>query len=552
MVLSFPPNLPSDLTLSQCQNFFISFVEKAISYPWINGESLMSSPMRVPVVVLMLVALFGLALPRLQAGELSWEQIRKLRDAYPRHFDARIPVFEGLQVHVSVRDGQVVCVAQEVQVGDAQLVESRPGELKSGNVFLIPGASTYASADKSALLPAPRVEEGMVTLDYPFERIHVWPGQVGSSAAELAREETRFDGSATCLGGILRLRCSREIRRYEDVRRYDDSPSGPRPQPAFVEIEKTVLHIELLGGTPGLRSWDTEQRVSRTRTTRYWRYDKERGWYEEQTVHEDRGREHRRSLAVANVDGVVNREDATAADEQTFWYVCPYFRAGGTRDTEIEWQLERLERYFGLAEQSVERGRLELADRQLQTIVSVTKDLRKALAQGDQKGSVEILHLPTSRPLARMRRMEIAFDELQSLHLQAVENCTRIQRTLQEVRETFSGNVVRELLKSAITWTNMLPTDPVDGLAGYSLNTSLFNLPRTLVSWQETAVTDAAVLADQVQTIRRLELLETAWAKVRDNTTTECRRITEHLREHHAKEVLQLHEKYAQTLRLRY
>ncbi len=512
----------------------------------------MSSPMRVPVVVLMLVALFGLALPRLQAGELSWEQIRKLRDAYPRHFDARIPVFEGLQVHVSVRDGQVVRVAQEVQVGDAQLVESRPGELESGSVFLVPGASEDVSADEAAPLPAPRIEEGMVTLDYPFERISVRPGQVGSSAAELAREETRSDGSATCLGGVLRLRCSREKRRYEDVRRYADSPSGPRPQPAFVEIEETMLHIELLGGTPGLRSWNTEQRVSRTRTTRYWRYDKERGWYEEQTVHEDRGRERRRSLAVANVDGVVNREDATAADEQTFWYVCPYFRAGGTRDTEIEWQLERLERYFGLAEQSVERGRLELADRQLQTIVTVTKDLRKALAQGDQEGSVEILRLPTSRPLARVRRMEIAFDELQSLHLQAVENCTRIQKTLQEVRETFSGNVVRELLKSAITWTNMLPTDPVDGLAGYSLNTSLFNLPRTLVSWQETAVTDAAVLADQVQTIRRLELLETAWAKVRDNTTTECRRIAEHLREHHAKEVLQLHEKYAETLRLRY
>jgi F0F1-type ATP synthase membrane subunit b/b' len=47
-------------------------------------------------------------------------------------------------------------------------------------------------------------------------------------------------------------------------------------------------------------------------------------------------------------------------------------------------------------------------------------------------------------------------------------------------------------------------------------------------------------------------LLETAWAKIRDNATTECRRITEHLREHHADEVLQLHEKYAETLRLRY
>lgn len=237
------------------------------------------------------------------------------------------------------------------------------------------------------------------------------------------------------------------------------------------------------------------------------------------------------------------------ADERGRWFLGRYLVAYGDAKEELIPTLQRLERFFAAATDSVEQGKLALAERQIDQLAGMLAQVDAELAAGGDDSSVRVVALPTSRALDKLRGLQTLHLRLRRLRLQAVENVDRLARDIQKIRLRFLSNVMKGMFRSYLSWSGSLPTDPVDGLGGFSLRTSLFLLPRNLKGILEGAQKDSGVLRSQAEAVRTMVELQRFWEGVRDNATAECKRLVEHLRDGDAEALLELHRRTAGRFR---
>ena len=210
--------------------------------------------------------------------------------------------------------------------------------------------------------------------------------------------------------------------------------------------------------------------------------------------------------------------------EAPSWYQSKYFIARGQRDDQLAWVLDRLSGQMEALSRNLLKGILPLARQQWLSIKASLKELEIEMAD---KGTVSLSlsATPAEASLKQMRRMEELSKAYVKLHKVALTQNDQLLHSIEALKLNFMGNVMKTAAKSFISWSNVIPTDLYAGLEGYSLNTSLFALPKTLASWQQQARRDASILKDQTTTIRMMESYADYWSDVADNCVKENRRL---------------------------
>ncbi|WP_319531448.1 hypothetical protein [uncultured Cohaesibacter sp.] len=209
------------------------------------------------------------------------------------------------------------------------------------------------------------------------------------------------------------------------------------------------------------------------------------------------------------------------------WYQNAYFTARGEKDTKLEWALDRLSGQMDSLSGSLMNGKLDLASSQWASIKASLMDLKADLARKSET-QVSLVGSPARKAIEHFEKYEKLSQGYVKLHKTALSQNDWFNQHILDLKLNFMNNVMKVMATSFISWTNVIPTDLYAGIEGYSMQTSLFALPRTLASWQEQASKDASILKDQKRTIMMMGDYARYWSKVAEACVRENRKIHDH------------------------
>ncbi|WP_417673790.1 hypothetical protein [Roseibium sp.] len=225
--------------------------------------------------------------------------------------------------------------------------------------------------------------------------------------------------------------------------------------------------------------------------------------------------------------------------EATVWYQSPYFTASGEQDDRLGWMLDRLSGQMEALSQNLLKGIVPLARQQWQSLRASLQDLQAEMADKDNV-SLSLSATPADAAIDQISRLEELSTAYVELHKVALTQNNHFLHTVEDLKLNFINNVGTITVQSFLSWTNVIPTDMYAGLEGYSLESSLFALPRTLASWQRQAQKDASLLKDQTTTIRMMEAYADYWSDVAETCLKENRKIHDRFQAIKKDEVLSL------------
>ena len=209
------------------------------------------------------------------------------------------------------------------------------------------------------------------------------------------------------------------------------------------------------------------------------------------------------------------------------WYQNAYFTASGEKDSKLEWTLDRLSGQMDTLSDSLMSSKLDLASSQWASIKGSLTDLKADLSSKDET-QVALVGSPARKVIEHFDKLKKLSQGYVKLHKTALTQNDWFNQRILDLKLNFMNNVMKVMTSSFISWTNVIPTDLYAGIEGYSLQTSLFALPRTLASWQEQASKDASILKDQKRTITMMADYARYWSKVADVCLSENRKIHDH------------------------
>jgi hypothetical protein len=226
-------------------------------------------------------------------------------------------------------------------------------------------------------------------------------------------------------------------------------------------------------------------------------------------------------------------------DATTVWYQSSYFTASGEQDDRLGWVLDRLSGQMEALSQNLLKGIVPLARQQWQSIRASLQDLQAEMADKENV-SLSLSATPADAAIDQISRLEELSKAYVELHKVALTQNDHFLHTVEDLKLNFINNVGTIAVQSFLSWTNVIPTDMYAGLEGYSLETSLFALPRTLASWQRQAKKDASLLKDQTTTIRMMEAYADYWSDVAEACLKENRKIHDRFQAIKRDEILSL------------
>ena len=211
-----------------------------------------------------------------------------------------------------------------------------------------------------------------------------------------------------------------------------------------------------------------------------------------------------------------------------------YIAASGAVDFHGQALVEDIDRFAAELERSIERHAYDLAADQVASLNAYLGDL-------DAEGIAwHWVRRPTAAGVARYNDLMQATETFRLTFLDIQARLNDVRHQLEVLRTNFSGNVVKSMLKSTINWLDVVPTDPISGLAGYSDIADALLLPRSLQGWKETAVSDTSILASQVAAIGKFEALETDLANHLNEIVAARRALYDRIRDNDEERVLEL------------
>lgn len=320
----------------------------------------------------------------------------------------------------------------------------------------------------------------------------------------------------------------------ETKRRYGVYSSISDPEVQLLEEEVTTFFFN--GSAKEWKNGDLLFQGPYRRVTRKRRYTGSTGWRESAPRITE-------SIRTKRLEPI----EVSAPEESPAWYEGAFLKAFGTPNEQIKADLKQVDARFSSIADTVQNENPDLARKQIGQLARMLEDLRSEIHQGAYAITVDVFRLPTGESLDQIRELQRLELELQELHQQAYGHVDQLIQDIEKAKHNFSGNVMKGLFRSYISWSGALPTDPVEGIAGYSLTTNLFHLPRSLMGMLDSAEKDSDFLASQVNAIRTMEALQAFWEEVRDHAVAEHRRLETHLQHRTAEAVVDLHE-YAERL----
>ncbi|SDD94478.1 hypothetical protein [Rhodospira trueperi] len=225
------------------------------------------------------------------------------------------------------------------------------------------------------------------------------------------------------------------------------------------------------------------------------------------------------------------------ADDGAAWFAGAYLTVADRHDDRVRGDLERLDEQAAAIAASIAAHDFDLAGRQVDS-------LRASLAELTTAGVAWRWHtVPTQAGMDRYDALVAATETTKETYLEATERKAAVSARLAELRDTFSANVFKGMIRSTVEWMNTIPTDPFSGLAGYSQFTDVLALPNSVLGWAAQAEEDAAVLSSQIGAIRTLERLEAELQAYVDDVVAARREVFDVIRDREEKRVIELHQR---------
>lgn len=322
----------------------------------------------------------------------------------------------------------------------------------------------------------------------------------------------------------------------EIKRRYGVYSSISDPEVKLQEEEITTFFFT--GTAQGWKNGKFTFKGPYRRVIRNRRYTGSTGWRES----EPRITETIRTKYVEPID-------RSGPEDSPPWHHGAFLKAFGAGNRNLRDDLERVDAFFRSTAKTAAEGNFDLARKQIDQLALMLADLRQNIQKASLPVTVQVFRLPTGEVLDQIRELQRLELELQELHQRAYAHVDQLIRDIEDAKHNFSGNVMKGMFRSYVTWSGALPSDPADGLAGYSLSTSVFHLPRSLKGMLDRAEKDSDFLANQVEAIRAMQALQAFWEEVRDHAVSEHRRLEAHLKSANVNAALELHQHAADALR---
>ncbi|OKL42547.1 hypothetical protein A3843_17965 [Pseudovibrio exalbescens] len=207
---------------------------------------------------------------------------------------------------------------------------------------------------------------------------------------------------------------------------------------------------------------------------------------------------------------------------------------------DLEWRdqqaLERVDGFAAAVEHSILENKWSLARDQIISLNDYLADLKRRGVQWSWRRT------PTQAGVDRYNKLVKATKVYRFSFMEVQNRLADVQSQLHVLRHDFSTDVLKTMLRSTVNWLNVVPTDPLDGLAEYSDLAGVLALPKTLMSWKEEAATDGSLLASQVKAIRHFEKLEKALQARQDHIIAARKALFERIKETQAERALTLDE----------
>jgi hypothetical protein len=190
------------------------------------------------------------------------------------------------------------------------------------------------------------------------------------------------------------------------------------------------------------------------------------------------------------------------ADEGAPWFQGAHLTVDAAHDDGVRRDVERLDEQAATIAGSIKARKYDLAARQIASI-------KASLADLSAEGVAWRWHAyPTQGGVDRYQGAMAATETLLQTYVEVFRQKQAIETRLNELRGKLTCTVFTGMVSNALSWTNVIPTDPFAGLAGYSQFTGVLALTKTLLDWKAQAEADAACLAEQFETLRALERLQ--------------------------------------------
>lgn len=220
--------------------------------------------------------------------------------------------------------------------------------------------------------------------------------------------------------------------------------------------------------------------------------------------------------------------------EEGIWYSSNNLTAKGLEDFTVRNEMNEVQKFYSLIEKYLLKKDYKNADIQIQNLKNYVAETKRAIDEAKQENPeyncvVTFIGLPTDLSMDYLNKIQIVSNKWKERYLISQANVLKINNMLLDYQMGFSANVLKSVFKNYINWGSGLPTGAENFLTLYDPDNVLgaIDLPRTVMSWYMDAQSDAGILKNQVETIKKLSELREFYLNNMSNFVKERKKLQE-------------------------
>ena len=221
-------------------------------------------------------------------------------------------------------------------------------------------------------------------------------------------------------------------------------------------------------------------------------------------------------------------------DNLPMWYSSRNIIAHGMEDFTVRNELNEVQKFYNLIEKHLMANEIKRAEQQIKNLETYVGEVHRAISDAKAKNpeykcQVTFVGLPTEIPMGKLKQTESLADLWKERFYICQSNVSRINDILLNYQTSFSANILKSVVKNYINWGSGLPTGYQDLLTQYDPSNVLgiTNLPNTFMGWYQEAESDANILKNQAQTIKKLSELREFYLERMSNYVNERKKLQE-------------------------
>lgn len=220
--------------------------------------------------------------------------------------------------------------------------------------------------------------------------------------------------------------------------------------------------------------------------------------------------------------------------EEGVWYSSNNLMAKGLEDFTVRNEMDEVQKFYKLIEKYLLKKDYKNADIQIQNLKNYVAETKRAIDEAKQENAeyncdVTFIGLPTDLSMEHLNKVQTMSNKWKGRYLISQANVVKINNMLLDYQMGFSANVLKSVFKNYINWGSGLPTGAENFLTLYDPSNMLgvIDMPRTVMSWYMDAQSDASILKNQVETIKKLSELREFYLNNMSNFVEERKKLQE-------------------------